>query len=501
VFTVGLIACRSESPRQGVTVLLESSPDSLDDRLALTANGQRVAQLIAPGLVTFNDQSEVVPALAASFRFIDARTVEFILRPGLTFHDGTPLTSASVVATFEGLLSGEVKSPKAEKFEPIAKVTAVDAQTVRFSLKRAYAPILAELSLGIVPESRAHLPGARAQDRSPLGAGPFRFLSQPDDEHVELLPFEGYYGGKPDVSAVHLRVVRDETTRVLELLKGRADLSLNATSPAVIPVLEQNPHLQVLQRPGTGFAYLAFNVRSGPTADVRVRQALCHAVGVQAIVDAKFHGLAVPATGMLPRTHWAYHPTSGCARDLARAARLLDEAGYPLRGKAPRLTLTLRTSTDRFRRSIALVFKQELAEAGINVEVRSLEFGTLMNDVRHGNFEVAALKWSAVIEPDLMRQVFSSQSTPTKENAFGGLNRGGYKNPEVDRLLEDAAVATREQRQALYAEAQELLDRDMPYVPLWHEKTVAVLSDRLTGFSPSSHGFLTPLAQAHEVKP
>jgi len=496
-----LAACRPEGPRQGITVVMESSPDSLDDRLALTANGQRLAQLIAPGLITFNDESEVVPALAESFQQLDERTVEFTLRPGLTFHDGTKLTSASVVATFEGLLSGEVKSPKADKFEPIEKVEAVDARTLRFHLKRAYAPILAELSISIVPESRARMPGARAQDRTPIGAGPFRFVSQPDDEHVELAPFDGYYGGKPDISALHVRVVRDETTRVLELLKGRADLVVNATSPAVIPMLEKDPHLKVLSKPGTGYAYLAFNTRSGPTADARVRQAVCHALGVEAIVDFKFHGLATPATGMLPKNHWAYQPTPGCTRDLERTARLLDEAGYPARGKEPRLTLTLRTSTDRFRRSIGLVFKQELAKAGIDVEVRSLEFGTLMNDMRHGNFELAALKWSAVIEPDLLRQVFSSQFAPTKENAFGGLNRGAYKNPEVDRLLADAALSTREERKALYAKAQELIDNDMPYVPLWHESTVAVTSDRLRGFSPSAHGFFTSLAQAHEVRP
>lgn len=496
-----LAACRPEGPRAGITVLLESVPDSLDNRIALSANGQRISQLIAPGLVTFDDQSEVVPDLAESYRMPDPTTVEFTLRPKLTFHDGSPLTSKDVVATFEGLVDPAFKSPKADKFEPIAKVEAVDPRTVRFHLKRAYAPILAELTISIVPESRARMPSARAQDRTPLGAGPFRFVAQPDDEHVELAPFEGYYGGKPAISALHFRVVTDETTRVLELLKGRADLAVNVFSFSVLPALKESPRLRVLARPGTGYAYMVFNTRSGPTADPRVRQALCHAVSVAQVVEYKFHGYAVPATGMLPKDHWAYAPTAGCSVDLAEAGRLLDAAGFPKKPGEPRLTLTLRTSTDRFRKSIALVFKEQLAKADIDVEVRSLEFGTFMNDLRHGNFEVATLKWAAVIEPDLMRQVFSSQYVPTPANNFGGLNRGGYKNPEVDQVLAEAAGASREERKALYAKALRLVDRDLPYLPLWHESTVAVISNRLQDFQPSAQGFLTSLASAREVSP
>ncbi|HLL52989.1 MAG TPA: ABC transporter substrate-binding protein, partial [Myxococcaceae bacterium] len=391
------------------------------------------------------------------------------------------------------------KSPKADKFEPIARVEAVDPRTVRFHLKRAYAPILADLSISIVPASRARMPGARAQDRTPIGAGPFRFISQPDEEHLELAPFDGYHGGKPALSALHFRVVRDETTRVLEMMKGRADLAFNVVSPAVIPLLSKQPRLRVLSKPGTGYAYVVLNTRSGPTADARVRQAVCHALAVDEIVEHKFHGLAVPATGMLPKDHWAYAPTPGCQRDLEKAGRLLDEAGYPARAGKPRLTLTLKTSTDRFRKSIGLVFKEELAKAGIEVEVRSLEFGTLLNDMRRGNFELGTLKWASVIEPDLLRQVFSSQYIPSQANGFGGLNRGGYQNPEVDELLAKASVSSMEERKAQYAEALRLIDRDVPYVPLWHESSVAVVSDRLQDFTPSAHGFLRPLANAREV--
>jgi peptide/nickel transport system substrate-binding protein len=133
------------------------------------------------------------------------------------------------------------------------------------------------------------------------------------------------------------------------------------------------------------------------------------------------------------------------------------------------------------------------------VDLRALEFGTLFNDVRKGNFEMVTLKWTTTFEPDLMRQVFSSSDVPTESNHFGGLNRGGYANPALDGILAEAATATTEERKRLYARALEILDADLPYAPLWHEDTVAVVSSHLAGFHPSAHGFLTGLAAATEV--
>lgn len=485
-------------------MLLEAPPDSLDDRFALTANGQRITQLIAPGLVTFNDAGEPTPALAESFRELSSTVVEFILRPGLTFHDGTALTAEDVKATYDAVLSRALKSPKAERFEPVERVEVVDARTVRFHLKRPYSPLMAEMSLSIVPAERAGPEGVAAQAAHPVGAGPFRFESWPDEEHLTLVPFSGYYGGAPAIPRLTFRVVRDETTRVLELLKGRADLVINAVSPAVLPMLEREPSLRVLSRPGSGYAYLGFNLRSGPLADARVRRALCHLIDVRPLVEAKFHGLAVPATGMLPRTNWAWAPSAGCTYNPAEAARLLDEAGYPDPdgpGGKPRLTLSLKTSTDRFRKSIALVLQQQLARGGVEVELRALEFGTFFGDVRKGNFELFILKWASVMEPNLMRGAFHSKNVPTAENNWGGLNRGALRDSELDALLDEATHAPRSERRALYARVQERLDELLPYVPLWHENSVAVVSRRVEGFEPSAHSLFTPLARARMVTP
>jgi peptide/nickel transport system substrate-binding protein len=488
-------------------LLVETPPETLDRRQAVSAIAENISgNLIEPGLLRIQDDGRPVPDLAESFRQVDPVTYEAVLRPELQFDDGTALTAEDVVATYDTLRDRRLHSPLASRYDELAQVSALDARRVRFVLKQPAAEFPVNLTMGIVPARGAAAIGqgevGSEFGRHPVGAGPFRFVEWPDEEHLLLAANPRYYAGSPAVGHLLIKTVRDENTRVLELMHGKADICINAISPPLLEILARSPNLDLLSIPGANAAYLMFQLTDPKLRDVRVRRAIGEAIDREAIARYKFGGHATVATTLLPPGNWAR------ADDLPRlpydpvdAATLLGAAGLKPDARGIRLSLDYKTSTDRFRRSIGLVLVDQLARVGIDVNLTSLEFGTFFSDIRKGNFELATLKWVPIIDPDLYTLTFASSSIPTPENNYNGANRGHYINPEVDALLAQGRRAESEAaRRQSYLAVQPILARDLPYVVLWYEDSTAVLRKGLTGFSLSPFGFFSSLANVRRVE-
>jgi peptide/nickel transport system substrate-binding protein len=301
------------------------------------------------------------------------------------------------------------------------------------------------------------------------------------DEEVDLTAFEGYWDGLPQNAGVTLKINPDETMRGLELRKGTADLTINDVSPDIAYELRKRGGLRMTEAPGVDYAYIGLNMRDPVFADKRVRQAIAYAIDREAIVKYLRRGLAEPAVGVLAPIAWAFEPNvRQYDHDVARATQLLDEAGYrdpDGDGPLPRLHLSLKTSTDEFFRLQATVIQQDLAKAGIEVDVRSYEFATFYADVLKGNVQMYQLQWVGVTDPDMLRRVYHSQQVPPV-----GFNRAYYKNPEVDRLIDLATRATTdEERRKYYSEVQKLVAEEVPYISLWYKTNVAVMRPNITG--------------------
>jgi peptide/nickel transport system substrate-binding protein len=239
---------------------------------------------------------------------------------------------------------------------------------------------------------------------------------------------------------------------------------------------------------------------------VDVRKAIGFAIDREAIVKYLRRGYATVAVGIVPPMSWAFEPNVFDFHfDPSEARRLLDKAGFPDPdgdGPQPRFTLSLKTSTSEVYRVQAAAIQQDLARVGIAVDVRSSELLTLLSDAARGNFQMYTLQWVGVTDPDILRRVYHSAQTPP-----AGLNRVFYGNPEVDRLIEAAAVAVGDdQRKTLYARAQRLIAEDVPYISLWYKTNVAVAQPDLRGirlspiadFTFLQHVWRAPADQAHE---
>ncbi len=483
------------APPGTVVIALESAPTVLDPRFTTDANSSLVSELVSDGLTTNDARGETVPALA-EWRHPSPLEWQFSLRPNVRFHDRTPLTAADVVATYRSTLDPALGSPKREALAAIAAVEAPDPKTIVFRLREVSASFLESTSLGILP-ARLTATGPVAP-AAVVGTGPFRVAEPLAGGGIDLVPWAEAHDGAPRLARVRFRVVPDGIVRALELANGGVHLVQNALDPDLLPWLAARPGLELLVSPGTTFQYLGMNLRDPRLADRRVRAGIAAGIDREAIVHHLLRDTATPATGLLPPSHWAY--TDEVARhpyDPARAAALLREAGLGPDADAALRRFSYKTSTVELRRRIAEVFQHDLEALGLGLDIRSYEWATFYEDIKRGNFDLYALAWVGVRDPDIYFRMFHSTMRPP-----AGVNRGGYADPAMDDLVAAAhATEDRAERRRLDAEVQRRAAEDLPIVPLWWAENVVVKHRALTGFAPAPDGSLRSLAGARFAEP
>ena len=486
VFLVLLLAgCRSSQrdPRT-LVFLIESSPTSLDPRIGTDAQSMHIFELLFDGLVKRDPSFHFLPALAERWEQPDPLTLVFHLRDGVRFHDGRTLTSRDVLWTLNSMRNGTVISPRAASYASIDRMEAPDARTVVLHLKKPDNFLLINLStgaIGIVPDG-----SGREFWRRPVGTGPFRFVSQQIDQDVVIERNPSSWADAPKIERVRFAVVPDSITESLELEKGSADVAVNSLPMDALPALAARGNLEVTDGPGTQIQYLAFNLSDPLLRDARVRQAISCAIDRDLIIATLQRGRARPARSLLPAAHWAWNGDGPEFRyDPARAERLLDEAGFRRGPDGTRLRLTIKTSTVEDIRLIAAVLQQQLARVGIALDIRTYEFATFYADVLRGAFQIYSLRWIGGNEqPDIFTYAFATSRFPPK-----GANRGHYSNPQLDALLDDAWQSSDQaRRKADYAQAQQILARDLPAINLWYRDTVVVHNRRLRNVVPTASG-------------
>ncbi len=421
------------------------------------------------------DGGEYLPDLAERCDTADAVLWRCRLREGVLFHDGQAVTSADVAFTYRSLLAPGLVSSKREPLKVISEIAAPSPHEVEFRLAEPYASFPLQLLLGILPNGTTP---ELAKDH-PVGTGPYRFVEYRPDDRIELERFDGHFAGPARTHRLILRIVPDATTRALELRSGSLDLSLNNLPADVLPRFEKDPRFAVTVRPGTTYAYLAFNFRDPVLAKKEVRQALALAIDRDALVNGLWRGLVEKTETLVPPGHWARDESlPPLTRDLDRARALLDAAGFPDPGGGkPRLHLAYKTSTDEVGLLQATAIAEQWKAVGVSTTIRSNDFATFYQDVVRGNFQLFSLRWQGIVDPDHYHEVFLSTGVPPK-----GWNRGFFSDPDVDRwILNARRVVDRSLRRDLYLKIQRRVADELPYVSLYTLKNVAVYAKDLTG--------------------
>jgi peptide/nickel transport system substrate-binding protein len=497
-----LVGCGAgRVPDDELVVLVETPPETLDPRFAVGAYDFKLSRLVYAPLVSV-DTPTIVPRMELAESIEERSPTEYVvtIRDGAKFSDGKPVAADDVLYTIDSIRDSGIGSRLSRRFteDGLTRLEALDARRVRFVLSHPHAPFVTDLDVGILERPR---PGHEKE--VPLGAGPF-LLESSDRMRWRFRPNPHYVFGAPPAKALTVKLIRDDNSRLLALVGGSGDLTQNTVSAMLLDAVAAEPRLKVESARSSVYTYMGLNCDDPITSDPRVRRAIAHAIDRQRIIDTRFGGRAVLSTGMLPPFHWAYRgDVDRYPYDPARARALLDEAGHPDPdgdGPLPRFTLVYKTSSNRQRVAVAQVIAEQLAQVGIEVDVRPLEFATFFADVKAGNFQVFTMQIPEVAEPDLYTNFFHSSRIPTRENPDLGGNRARYRNPEADRLIDEGRRETRKpERIAIYGKLQEILAHDAPVISLWHEDNVAVMGRGVSGFEIYPTAQMTSLATTRKA--
>jgi peptide/nickel transport system substrate-binding protein len=481
---LALTGCGTPHPSaQTVTMVIESSPTSLDPRIGVDGQSEHIASLIFDSLLRKDAQFNLEPWLATSWETPDPQTYRFHLRTDVHFQNGKPLTATDAKYTLDSMRDGTVITAKAGALARIDHIEAPDAGTLVIHLKQPDASLLWNLSdgaVGIVPAG-----SGRDFGLHPVGSGPFRFVSQLQDDEVILERNDRSWRPPPHIARVRFAVVPDAITRALELEKGSADVCVNCMTADMVYALAQRPDLLVESGPGTVLNYITFNTQDSVLRDVRVRQAIACAMNRPLIIHSLWRDHARLAESLLPPEHWAW--TGDLQRyphDPSKANALLDASGWKRGADGVRFHLAMKTSTDESSRLLAMILQQELHDVGIALEVRSFEFATFLSDVSKGAFQIYTLRWLGGNEDPDIFHTFDSHRFPPLGN-----NRGRYLNTELDALIKDGGMsADQAHRRADYVKVQQILAAELPSINLWYLDTVLVHTRRLQNLQLSSSG-------------
>jgi len=466
-----------------------------------------IQSCVIEGLVTADEKNEIVPVLAAEIPTIEnggvklqgkGMDVVWKLRPGVKWHDGTPHTSADVKFTVDAINKGDWKPESTDGFDRIDSVSTPDSLTAVVHYKEVYAPYKMQFFRGTLPK---HLLQGRDIDkagdynRNPMGTGPYKLAEWKTGEYILLEKVPNYWRGAqyPKIDKVLFRFITNTTTRINQLRSG--ELQLVALIPwDKVRDLTSVPSIRLNHILGNGYEHLTLNEKQFPAfRDVRVRQALAHAVDRDAIVKTVLDNQVTIVNGPIQPLSWAYDPNvTVYAYDTAKANKLLDDDGWKrgpdgVRTKnGQRLSFTIITQAGyAIRENIAQTLQRQFKDVGVDAKVKLIDGTSITSVWFSGNFEAMLHWWQMGADPEVTLMFASDRTPPAGRNinyvADDSLTKLLYAS---DRTVDQA------KRKALFSQIQRRIADLSVEIPLYNTSKIDAVPATMQNFkgNPTNAG-------------
>ncbi|WP_370876082.1 glutathione ABC transporter substrate-binding protein [Evansella vedderi] len=447
--------------RDEIVIAVNENFITMDPHNSGDRNSNAVQGAMLEGLIDERD-GEIVPVLAEDFEVNDDATeFTFYLREGVVFHDGQPFNAEAVKANFERITGDQSLRLYSRGFNDITDIDVIDEYTIKITLSQSNSSMLTK----IVPARMISPKALKEEDltRNPVGTGPYKFVEWVPGDHLTVELNENYWNqGQAKVQKITYRPVPENGARVAMLKTGEADFIFPVPTQNLAE-LEEDENIIVETNQSTIARYVSLNTMKEPFNDVRVRQALNYAIDKDAFINVVMAGFATPLDSVLPSTIFNYQQQELYQYNIERAKELLAEAGYE-NGFTAEIWGNTNSDTVRGMQFI----QQQLSQIGVELEVLSMEEGTLSERIYGGHgpeeaeVEMWYVSWGGFPSDTdhAIRPILGGNSFPP-----AGGNSAYFSNPEVDQWLFEAnATVDAELKRELYGKVQQKIYEEAPWI-------------------------------------
>lgn len=481
-----------------LNIALTSSPKNLDPVKYTGTYESQIIYQVCDTVVNYNKElSEIVPGLATDWKISDdGMEYTFTIRDDVYFQpgkyqDGRKMTAEDVAYN----MNRSAKESAMNRLDMLDHAEAIDDTHVKATLKAPSAVFLTALTNAgnaVVPKEEVEGWGDEFGNHL-VGTGPYAMEKFELDRQTTLKKNDKYFLGEPNLDTVVFKVITDANQEVNALRTGDVDIATQLTGETVKLVAEDET-VNLLQKPGIQISYAYFNMKNGPTADPKVREALIKAVNYEELAAGVFqYGEGESACLPLPKASWGYDPAVEAdvpAYDPEGAKELLAEAGY-----GDGFTLNMYITNETFRQKAATILQSYWQQIGVDLKINTVEWGTFSETGSKGKADVFAMAWSWYPDPYFFFDKMFATS------AIGTLGNGqSYSNPEVDKLLAEALVVTdQNERAEIYKQALKLITKDNPGVFYGNPLENMGMSPRVQDFNQRSDGVIKLFTEEENV--
>lgn len=415
---------------------------------------------------------EFIPVLAEEWKNIDEKTWYLKLKEGVKFHNGADFNANSVKFSIDYILDEANGSFYRSRWANVDEVVVLSDYEIEIRTAVPFPSLIQRITEDLLIAEPGYVEevGLDQASREPVGTGAYTFVEWSRDNHLKLTAFEGYWQGKPAIEEVEFRIIPEFSARMSAFMSGEIHMFKNIPVDSVAQ-FESN---EVGEISSSRINYLALsNLVDGPLKDLKVRQAINHAIDADELLETVLNGYGTRITGPLSQLNVDYAETTAYSYDPDLAVQLIKEAGY----NPEDITLTLDTPSGRYPMDshIAQAIASQLQEIGITVNVQVNEWGKHLEKIQNRETgDMYILGWGPA---------FDAQSTIENLFTLNAPYSSFYQEDIEKKITETNQLFNQEERYAGYAELQQLLVDQAAWVPLWQQADLYAISSSLK-FSP-----------------